>query len=117
MNAKSQPDSKDLVIAQLKREIMELKISDNDYNNINSQLGNLERRYTQLKQEKNENEVEFSKKTEHQMKTLASLKTEVDSYFSQIGEKENEFRGNCILDINNAINYVFLIYYRVIRRL
>lgn len=93
MNAKSQPDSKDLVIAQLKREIMELKISDNDYNNINSQLGNLERRYTQLKQEKNENEVEFSKKTEHQMKTLASLKTEIDSHFSQIGEKENEFRG------------------------
>lgn len=93
IHGKIQPDSKDLVIQQLKREIMELKISDNDYNNINSQLGNLERRYTQLKQEKNENELEFAKKTEHQMRTLASLKTECDSHNLQISEKENEFRG------------------------
>lgn len=90
---KNQPDSKDLIISQLKREIMELKISDNDYNNINAQLGNLERRYAQLKQEKNDAESDFSKKADHQMKTLASLKTEIDSYVYQIQEKDSEFRG------------------------
>lgn len=89
---KSGVDSKDLVISQLKREIMELKISDKDYNNISAQLTNLERRYTQLKQEKSENEMEFGRKTDHQMKTLASLKSEIDSLFVQCDEKNNEYR-------------------------
>ena len=85
-------DSKDLVIAQLKREIMEEKISDKDYNNISSQLTNLERRYTELKQEKNIKEMEFSHKMDHQMKTYANLQTEFDTFVIEIYEKDSEFK-------------------------
>jgi chromosome segregation ATPase len=89
-NAGGQGDAKDLYIAQLMREIKELKLNDNDYKNIASTVANLEKRYSQLRSEKAQSEHANAKKHDELVERLATLRTKIDEYRNRIQEKENE---------------------------
>jgi len=94
-------DAKDLYISQLMREIKELKLNDSDYKNIAGTVANLEKRYSQLKSEKAQNEHANAKKHDELVERLAGLRTRIDDYKTRIQEKETECK-NMSEDIEGA---------------
>ncbi len=104
-------DQKDIVIAQLKAENFELKQKERDYNILNSQLTDLERRFRMLQDEKfraekeaKEREVLTWQKTdnlqaelkmvsgtlENRRKELKDMETELYAYKGLLDDKDSE---------------------------
>lgn len=85
-------ESKDIIIAQLMREINELKVQENDYTNFNLQLNNLEKRYSQLKEEKDIKEHDTSKKIQGLLGRLADTRSQIDSLRAELMKKNHDIK-------------------------
>jgi len=90
-NTKGGGDSKDLIISQLKREIMELRVNERDLGAMNAQLSGLEQKYRMLQDDKSQIESESRNKTEKNLRTIAQMKTELDSFKRNLDDKNNEY--------------------------
>jgi len=85
-------DQKDLLISQIKAEIFELKQNERDYLDLASQLRNIEHRYNLLQEEKLRAEVDFKSRNDLNFKTIANLKTDIDTLKSNIAESNIEYQ-------------------------
>lgn len=85
-------DQKDLIVSQLKAEIFELRQNERDYVDLASQLRNLEHRYNLLQEEKYRAEADFKTRNEQNFKTIANLKTDVDTLKSTIQENNLDYQ-------------------------
>ena len=66
--------AKELIISQLKREIYDLRTNERDFNELHTQLSNLEHRYSLLHDEKVKSDQEYKARTEAHLKQIANLK-------------------------------------------
>jgi len=85
-------DQKDLLISQIKAEIFELKQNERDYLDLASQLRSIEHRYNLLQEEKLRAEVDFKSRNDINFKTIANLKTDIDTLKSNIAESNIEYQ-------------------------
>lgn len=85
-------DQKDLAIAQLKAEIFELRQNERDYVELAAQLRNLEHRYNLLQEDKFRGEADFKARNEQNFRTIANLKTDIDTLKSTISETQIEYQ-------------------------
>lgn len=85
-------DQKEKQISDLKSEINELRQNEKDFHELTSSLKNLEHRFVLLQEEKLRNENDFRNRNEMTMKTIANLKTDVDTLKSAINEKNIEIQ-------------------------
>jgi chromosome segregation ATPase len=103
--AQVESDQKDLIISQIKAEIFELRQGERDYVELAAQLRNLEHRYNLLQDEKIRSEADFKARNELNFKTIANLKTDIDTLKSSIAESNIEYQelraeNNAIKDIS-----------------
>jgi len=85
-------DQKDLLISQIKAEIFELKQNERDYLDLAAQLRNIEHRYNLLQDEKLRAESDFKSRNDINFKTIANLKTDIDTLKSNIAENNIEYQ-------------------------
>jgi chromosome segregation ATPase len=85
-------DQKDLLISQIKAEIFELKQNERDYLDLASQLRSIEHRYNLLQEEKLRAESDFKGRNDINFKTIANLKTDIDTLKSNIAEANIEYQ-------------------------
>jgi len=85
-------DQKDLLISQIKAEIFELKQNERDYLDLASQLRSIEHRYNLLQEEKLRAEADFKGRNDINFKTIANLKTDIDTLKSNIAEANIEYQ-------------------------
>jgi len=85
-------DQKDLLISQIKAEIFELKQNERDYLDLAAQLRNIEHRYNLLQDEKLRAEADFKSRNDINFKTIANLKTDIDTLKSNIAENNIEYQ-------------------------
>jgi len=90
--AQVESDQKDLIISQMKAEIFELRQNDRDYQDLSGQFYNLDHRYNILQEEKLRGEIEYKNRNDLTLKTIANLKTDVDTLKSNISEKNIEYQ-------------------------
>jgi chromosome segregation ATPase len=90
--SQAESDQKDLIISQLKAEIFETRQNERDYVDLAAQLRNLEHRYNLLQEEKYRGEADFKTRNEHNFRTIANLKTDIDTLKSTISETNLEFQ-------------------------
>ena len=117
-------DSRDLLITQLKREIVQAKSNGKNVSDLTSQLANLEQRYNLLQDEKSLFERESRKKYDTNLRKIATLKadkitknrqleqlnSDYDTLLSDLGELETLNEEKCSeltnlkSDENEAVN-------------
>lgn len=85
-------DQKDLLISQIKAEIFELKQNERDYLDLAAQLRNIEHCYNLLQDEKLRAESDFKSRNDINFKTIANLKTDIDTLKSNIAENNIEYQ-------------------------
>lgn len=85
-------DQKDLLISQIKAEIFELKQNERDYLDLAAQLRSIEHRYNLLQEEKLRAEADFKSRNDINFKTIANLKTDIDTLKSNIAESNIEYQ-------------------------
>merc|ERR1712166_1480525 len=90
-NTKGGGDSKDLIISQLKREIMDLRVNERDLGAMNSQLAGLESKYRLLQDDKAQMEQDHRNKSDKNLRSMAQMRTELDSLKRQNEEKNGEY--------------------------
>lgn len=90
-NTKGGGDSKDLIINQLKREIMELRVNERDLGAMNTQLSGLEQKYRMLQDDKAQMEQDHRNKSDKNLRSMAQMRTELDSLKRQNEEKNGEY--------------------------
>jgi len=81
-----------LLISQIKAEIFELKQNERDYLDLAAQLRNIEHRYNLLQDEKLRAEADFKSRNDINFKTIANLKTDIDTLKSNIAENNIEYQ-------------------------
>eukprot|EP00331_Platyophrya_macrostoma_P019853 CAMPEP_0176468070 /NCGR_PEP_ID=MMETSP0127-20121128/38822_1 /TAXON_ID=938130 /ORGANISM="Platyophrya macrostoma, Strain WH" /LENGTH=401 /DNA_ID=CAMNT_0017861465 /DNA_START=27 /DNA_END=1232 /DNA_ORIENTATION=+ len=87
-------DQKDLIVSQLKAEIFDLRQNERDYHDLSSQLRTLEHRFNLLQEEKTRNDADYKHRNDTNLRTIANLKTDVDTLKATIEEKNIEYQEN-----------------------
>jgi len=72
-------DSRDLVINQLKRDIVEMKTSEKNVADVNSQLVTVEHKYRILQDEKNIVERDARTRTDKNIRSIAGLRSKAET--------------------------------------
>jgi chromosome segregation ATPase len=91
-SAQVESDQKDLIISQMKAEIFELRQNERDYQDLSSQFMNLDHRYNILQDEKLRSESEYKTRNDLTLKTVANLRTDIDTLKANIAEKNIEYQ-------------------------
>ena len=85
--AQVESDQKDLIISQLKADIFELKKNEQESFELTQQIKSLDSKYKSLSDEKQRCESEYKARNEASLRTIASLKTELDDLHSALKER------------------------------
>lgn len=91
-------DSRDLVINQLKRDIVEMKTSEKNVVDVNSQLITVEHKYRILQDEKNIVERDARTRTDKNIRSIAGLKSKADTSKREV-DNLNKAYDNLLADL------------------
>jgi chromosome segregation ATPase len=84
--------NKEVLISQLRAEIIELKSNEREYFDLSSQLKKLESRYSVLQDEKARGESDFKTRNTINFDTIANLRTDVDTLKANIADTKIEIQ-------------------------
>ena len=84
---KTESDQKDLLIAQLKAEIFELRQNEKDQAMLRQQIANLESRNQTLNEDKIIKEKEWGNRSDLQQSTINNLKDDLTVLSGSLSEK------------------------------
>lgn len=98
--------SKDLLISQLRKELVELKQQTASFNELSEKLTNTEFTLQILNSEKNSMECEAAQKSEQNLKVISQLRSEVDLLSRKLTTEEsrNKLTKNGIQEFELEIN-------------
>jgi len=84
--------SRELIISQLRGEILELKQNEREYFDLSAQLKKLEQRYAVLQEDKARGEADFKTRNAINFDTIANLRTDVDTLKATINDTKIEIQ-------------------------
>merc|ERR1711879_570189 len=70
---------------------MELRVNERDLGAMNTQLSGLEQKYRMLQDDKSQMEQDHRNKSDKNLRSLAQMRTELDSLKRHNDEKNNEY--------------------------
>jgi len=90
--SRNESGSKEVLISQLRAEILELKSNEREYFDLANQLKKLEQRYGVLQDEKARGESDFKTRNTINFDTIANLRTDVDTLKANIADTKIEIQ-------------------------
>jgi chromosome segregation ATPase len=94
-------NQKDVIVSQMRAEILELKQNEREYQDLSNQLKKLEQRYNVLNDEKTRGEADFKSRNTINFDTIANLRTDVDTLKATIADTKLEIQD---LKVENHTN-------------
>lgn len=91
-------DSRDLIINQLKRDIIDMKSTERNMADVNAHLITLEHKYRILQDEKNITDRDARTRTEKNIRSIATLKSKADTSKRHL-EQLNKNYDNLLADL------------------
>jgi len=84
--------NRELLISQLRAEILEVKQNEREYFDLSAQLKKLESRYAVLQEDKARGEADFKTRNTINFDTIANLRTDVDTLKATINDTKIEIQ-------------------------
>jgi len=83
---------KELLVSQLRTEILELKQNEREYADLSAQLRKLEQRYSLLQEETARGEADFKSRNSMNFEMIVNLRTDIDTLRSTISDSKIELQ-------------------------